>query len=82
MHDKGLRARLMVLAMSPPLALLGGKAALAGMRTPRGVQLRSCILAACCTLCFMTVLPAAIHEPFWSFAICLSVNVQNSTSVN
>lgn len=64
MHAKGSRARLTVLASIPcravlGLTVLGGKAELAGIRAPEGVQLRSRSMAACCTRCFKAVLPAA-----------------------
>ena len=75
MHAKGFRMRLTVLAgiallAVNGLALLGGRAALAGIWAPKGVQLCSCIMAACCTFCFITVLPVGqVHtlnpSPEW-----------------
>lgn len=66
-HAKGLQVRLTVLTGMPclpvsGLALLGRRAMLAGIRAPKGVQLRSCMVAACCTFCFTAVLPADTDE--------------------
>lgn len=75
MHAKGLRMFLIVLkAPGRPdsgLTLLGGSATFAGMQAPRGVQLRSCMVAACCTFRFTAVLPACMICVTGASSMCL-----------